>query len=93
MRVSPALRPCCSRESWLRVPESTVGRAGAGLVDGCEGAGLVDGWGAGRVDGCGWAGRVSGFAGSTGFHWPRSFVSQLPGLPGLGRYTFPSGPA
>ena len=86
----------------MSVPESTEGRAGAGRVAGCEGAGcegagLVEGCegceGAGRVDGCDGAGRVSGLAESTGFHWPRSFVSQLPGLPGLGRYTFPSGPA
>jgi len=88
MRVSAARRPCWSRESWLSVLESTVGRLGAaGRVAGFDGC-------AGRVDGCdGCDGRESGRDGWTGFQMPLSLVSQLPGRPGCGRYTLPSGPA
>jgi hypothetical protein len=83
IRTSPFRRPARSRESWLSVPGSTLGRPTLGRLtvprDGCDGAG--------RVDGSPGAGR----AGETGFHCPRSFVSQPP--EGRGRYTLPSGPA
>jgi len=64
------------------VPWSTLGLGcGAGRVDGCDGAGRAEGCcGAGRAEGWDDGGRDV----STGFHVPRSFVSHLPGLPGLG---------
>jgi hypothetical protein len=70
---------------------SAVGREGC--AEGWDGAGLVAGSpGAGLGAGCPVDG-LDGRDGSTGFQPSFSFVSQLPGRPGRGRYTLPSGPA
>src|SRR5262245_53101760 len=93
MRVSPALRPRCSRDSWSSVLRWVVGREGAGRVEVRDGAGLADGSdGAGGVGGWPVDGR-EGREGATGFQPSLPFCSQPPGRPGRGRYTLPSGPA
>jgi len=69
MRMFPFCRPARSRESWFSVPGSTLGRLTLGRLTSRDGAG--------RVDGCDGA-PSAGLAGPTGFHAPRSFVSQPP---------------